>query len=122
MITKHIYQEKEYDTRYDVIAISPFVIMDHWEKIYDKESKVIGKRFYYLDLTEEQKASNTEAKIRVKTDKLRSECFAIINRGKLWYDGLNSTQLQELNTWYKEILDLPDKPLEFVPTKPSWIK
>lgn len=48
-----------------------------------------------------------------------SECFEIINRGKLWYDNLTEQQLIELNNWYKEWLDVTIT--KVVPVKPEWL-
>lgn len=48
------------------------------------------------------------------------ECFPIINRGKLWYDNLTQEQLEELNKWYTEWLNVTDTLIE--PVKPSWLK
>lgn len=49
----------------------------------------------------------------------QTQCFSIINRGKLWYDTLSTTQLVELDVWYKQWLDVT-KTLQ-VPANLSWI-
>ena len=41
------------------------------------------------------------------------ECFAIINRGKLWYDNLT-------DKWYEDWLKVTET--KVIPTKPSWLK
>lgn len=51
--------------------------------------------------------------------KRQSECFAIINRGQLWYDTLNETQKAELSNWYRAWLDVTETKVE--PTKPEWL-
>lgn len=48
------------------------------------------------------------------------ECFPIINRGKLWYDNLTNSQLEELNIWYNEWLNVTETLID--PIKPIWIK
>ena len=48
------------------------------------------------------------------------ECFSIINRGQLWYDSLTEEQLNELNIWYKEWLNVTDTSI--IPSKPSWLE
>ena len=48
------------------------------------------------------------------------ECFPIINRGKLWYDNLTNAQLEELDKWYIEWLNVTETLTE--PVKPEWIK
>lgn len=73
-------------------------------------------------LTEEQILEE----IRFKREKI---CFTYINRGVLWYNTLTSEQQQELNTWYKDWLNVPQayqetKPTDIetiIPTKPSWL-
>ena len=52
--------------------------------------------------------------------KLReSECFPIINRGKLWYDNLTYEQRAELTDWYFAWLDVTET--RVIPRKPSWL-
>lgn len=57
-----------------------------------------------------------------------SECFVIINRGRLWYDKLTEEQTQELNAWYQEWLDVTKKYKyevdidSIIPKKPKWLK
>jgi hypothetical protein len=48
-----------------------------------------------------------------------SECFPIINRGKLWYDGLTEKQYKELEKWYKDWLKATDTKVK--PNKPEWL-
>lgn len=48
-----------------------------------------------------------------------TECFSIINRGKLWYDHLTYEQRAELTDWYFEWLDVTDT--KVIPIKPSWL-
>jgi hypothetical protein len=67
---------------------------------------------------------NTEDVLNEKISKLRLkrevECFSIINRGKLWYDNLTQEQLEELNKWYIDWLNVTETLIE--PIKPEWIK
>lgn len=49
-----------------------------------------------------------------------NECFLVINRGKLWYDNLTQEQLEELNKWYQEWLNVTETLVE--PITPEWIK
>ena len=55
-----------------------------------------------------------------------TECFSIVNRGKLWYYRLNEEQLKELDSWYQEWLDVTEKKRGAksfnIPTKPDWLK
>lgn len=47
------------------------------------------------------------------------ECFPIINRGKLWYDKLTNSQLEELDKWYNDWLNVTETLIE--PSKPAWL-
>ena len=67
----------------------------------------------YIPYTEEEI-------IQQLRDKRQEECFAIINRGQLWYNNLTTTQLEELNTWYNAWLDVTET--KIIPTKPTWLK
>ena len=59
---------------------------------------------------------------------LRKECFAVVNRGSLWFDRLTDEQKQDLDDWYQEWLDITDKYVygidinTIIPVKPSWLK
>ena len=54
--------------------------------------------------------------IRLRREK---ECFSVINRGKLWYNLLSNSQLNELDTWYRAWLDAPETMV--IPNKPVWL-
>ena len=47
------------------------------------------------------------------------ECFAVINRGQLWYESITLPQLLELRAWYKAWLNVTETMV--VPEKPSWL-
>ena len=48
-----------------------------------------------------------------------NECFSIINRGQLWYAGLTTSQIEELQTWYADWLDVTET--KIIPEKPTWL-
>lgn len=48
-----------------------------------------------------------------------TECFRVINRGKLWYDTLTSSQQIELREWYIAWLNVTDTLV--IPRKPQWL-
>lgn len=48
-----------------------------------------------------------------------TECFSVINRGQLWYEGVSLSQLLELRTWYKAWLDVTETLV--VPERPTWL-
>ena len=47
------------------------------------------------------------------------ECFSVINRGQLWYEGISLTRLLELRQWYQAWLNVTETMV--VPEKPTWI-
>ena len=49
-----------------------------------------------------------------------NECFSIINRGQLWYAGLTTSQIEELQVWYADWLDVTET--KIIPEKPTWLK
>jgi hypothetical protein len=59
---------------------------------------------------------------RVKEDyrqRRETECFSVINRGQLWYEGITLPQLLELRSWYKAWLNVTETLV--VPKKPAWL-
>ena len=48
-----------------------------------------------------------------------TECFSVINRGQLWYEGVSLSQLLELRSWYKAWLNVTETMV--VPEKPTWL-
>lgn len=65
------------------------------------------------DILEKEEKAND---LRHRRD---SECFSIINRGQLWYEGLSIQQLLELRKWYKAWLNVTETGV--VPEKPAWL-
>lgn len=79
----------------------------------DEEEEIL----VYIPYTEEEILENKKNELRNKRE---IECFSIINRGKLWYDNLTQEQLEELNKWYNDWLNVTETLEE--PVKPEWIK
>ena len=73
--------------------------------IYDAEA-------YEIHVTEE-----TKEEYRLRREK---ECFSVINRGQLWYEGISITQLLELRKWYKDWLAVTETMV--IPEKPAWLE
>lgn len=48
------------------------------------------------------------------------ECYAIINRGILWYNTLTEEQKTELLSWYDEWKDVTETFVK--PKRPEWIR
>lgn len=69
-------------------------------------------------------AQNEALQIEAQKNEFRlrreKECFSIINRGQLWYEGVSITQLLELRQWYKAWLNVTETMV--VPEKPSWLE
>lgn len=61
--------------------------------------------------------------LAAKQDAIRArrerECFVVINRGQLWYEGISLSRLVELRKWYKSWLDAPATLI--VPERPEWL-
>ena len=66
------------------------------------------------------KILNENDRLSVFRKQRETECFPIINRGKLWYDCLTSEQLAELKKWYHDWLDVTETLV--IPIKPKWLK
>ena len=62
-------------------------------------------------------ALQTEAKKAEFRLRRETECFSVINRGQLWYEGVSITQLLELRRWYKAWLNVTETMV--VPEKPA---
>lgn len=68
---------------------------------------------------EQEKALQTEAELADLRNRREMECFSVINRGQLWYEGVTVTQLLELRQWYKDWLAVTETLV--VPEKPTWL-
>jgi len=79
-------------------------------RLHDGEL-VYSQSEYETHVAEEQKE---EYRRRRET-----ECFSVINRGQLWYEGISITQLLELRQWYKAWLNVTETMV--VPEKPAWL-
>lgn len=71
---------------------------------------------------EEEARAKAEAEKPIKLLRARraAECFPIINRGQLWYDSLDTSQIIDLKLWYQSWLDVTVT--KTIPKKPDWIK
>lgn len=47
------------------------------------------------------------------------ECYPVINRGQLWYEGISLARLAELRQWYKAWRDAPATLI--IPDRPAWL-
>ena len=75
-----------------------------------------GKLVY--DPTEYEKVQTEEQKENLRSRR-ETECFSVINRGQLWYEGISLSQLLELRQWYKAWLNVTTTLV--APDKPKWL-
>lgn len=79
-------------------------------RLQDRELVYNGNA-YQKHLDEEVKAEYRQRR--------ETECFSVINRGQLWYEGISIQQLLELRQWYKDWLEVTETMV--VPEKPTWL-
>ncbi|MBO5953246.1 MAG: hypothetical protein J6Q53_03885 [Oscillospiraceae bacterium] len=77
---------------------------------------VDGKLEYDPQEYETHQAEEQKEDLRKRRE---TECFSVINRGQLWYEGVSLVQLLELRSWYKSWLNVTETMV--VPDKPSWL-
>lgn len=68
---------------------------------------------------EQEKALQNEAVLDDLRTRREVECFSVINRGQLWYEGVTVKQLLDLRQWYKDWLAVTETLV--VPEKPTWL-
>ena len=121
-MNKHVFNEIEYGTKEEIFENHENIMCYTFSRITNNDGIEIGKKFLYREYTIEELTGFAQEKLNQKVILGRADCFAVVNRGALWYDLLTETQKLELKTWYQEWLDITDKPLEYIPVKPDWIK
>ena len=67
----------------------------------------------------EYEAYQTEELKTEYRQRREKECFSVINRGQLWYEGISLSQLLELRQWYKAWLNVTTTLV--APEKPKWL-
>lgn len=93
-------------------------------RIVEIEPDELGRRFQIQELP---KRTQQEILYNLRTRR-ELECFSVVNRGQLWYETLTQTQKEELNTWYRNWLDITYNYSEgidietIIPSKPNWLK
>lgn len=70
----------------------------------------------YIPYTAEELEARELKRLRAQRE---TECFPVINRGKLWYNKLTAEQETQLNDWYEAWLNVTET--KTVPEKPQWI-
>ena len=76
-----------------------------------------GKLVYKNDAYETHPTEELMAEYRRRRE---TECFSVVNRGQLWYEGVSLAQLLELRQWYKAWLNVTETMV--VPEKPAWLE
>ncbi len=90
--------------------------VEHFTEHYSAYKVTDGKAL--LDDIQ-QKALQDKAVLDDLRTRRETECFSVINRGQLWYEGISIAQLLELRKWYKAWLNVTET--KVVPDKPSWL-
>lgn len=80
--------------------------------------KVVNGECLCIDIRTQQE-KDTDYLNHLRTVRMR-ECFAIVNRGQVWYDTLDIYQKEQLASWYLAWLNVTDT--KIIPDKPSWLK
>ncbi len=81
---------------------------------YDEE--VITNIKVYIPYTDEEVIAKQISVIRSRRE---TECFPIVNRGKLWYKQLSYEQEIELELWYNAWLNATETLT--IPERPNWV-
>lgn len=76
-----------------------------------------GRLVYDAAAYEKHLDEELKAEYRQRREK---ECFSVINRGQLWYEGISLTQLLELRKWYQAWLNVTETMV--VPERPAWLE
>ena len=76
-----------------------------------------GQLVYDSDAYEAYVTEETKEEYRRHREK---ECFSVINRGQLWYEGITIQQMVELRQWYKAWLKVTETMV--IPEKPEWLE
>ena len=79
-------------------------------KLMDGALVLDADRLAALQLADRQNA------IRARRER---ECYSVINRGQLWYEGISLARLAELRQWYKAWRDAPATLI--IPDRPAWL-
>ena len=76
-----------------------------------------GQLVYDSDAYEAYVTEETKEEYRRRREK---ECFSVINRGQLWYEGITIQQMVELRQWYNAWLKVTETMV--IPEKPEWLE
>lgn len=102
---------QKYDFGMDVKLIEPIPEVPAKEA-YDEYEDI----YVFVPYTKEELTERNREEIRTRRV---AECFAVVNRGKIWYDRLSEEQETELADWYEAWLNAPETLV--VPDRPEWM-
>ena len=90
--------------------------LSHFEEYFTASRVQAGALVFDDAQAAEEQAETAKSAYRQRR---QTECFPVINRGRLWYDTLTEEQLSELKTWYRAWLDGTNT--QTIPEKPEWL-
>jgi hypothetical protein len=110
MQLNQVFTIKEYSDAYKYAVENDFLIIE-------QPRGVDGIR--YFQIVEHPQPTIEEQKNALR--RMREfKCFAIVNRGAVWYDTLTDENKKELSDWYQKWLDVTTTMQP--PEKPEWLK
>lgn len=83
-------------------------------KSHGKSKAVLTAVIFEVNLLQSSRFGDA---LRVKREEI---CFAIVNRGQVWYESLTAVQRAELLLWYNAWLNVTETLT--IPDTPCWIK
>ena len=89
----------------------------HFEEHFAAYKVRDGTAAFDNEYNEALQAEAKKAEFRLRRE---TECFSVVNRGQLWYEGVSITQLLELRQWYKAWLNVTETMV--VPVRPAWLE
>ena len=87
--------------------------ISHWQSYRIQDDTLVFDEARDTTLNEESEKEN----LRLLR---QTECFSVVDRGKLWYSTLTKEQLSELTSWYNSWLNVTET--KSVPEKPEWLR
>lgn len=104
--------------------LKPIQEADHGEDKYPINYYTFEEKASSIEvsniLTDEARLKVEESALAKIRQTRKTECFSVVNRGKVWYENLTESQYNELETWYQEWLDAPQT--GYIPVKPEFLK
>ena len=115
-VVNKVHQRQELSLQ-SINEFIEFYGLDGW---YKKELISLVKLWRRKAKKKETEIEIHEKRLKIIREKREKECFTIINRGQLWYASLSSKQVDELQDWYREWLDVTETMK--LPKKPDWLR